>query len=94
MGYEHFAAAAKSAGVDGVLTVDLPPEEATGFTEVLQSQQLENIFLIAPTTTIERQRAIASQAGGFIYYVSLKGVTGAGHLDIASVEAKLAEFAL
>ncbi|MCV6606026.1 MAG: tryptophan synthase subunit alpha, partial [Porticoccaceae bacterium] len=91
MGYQQFSQAAKSAGVDGVLTVDLPPEEATGFTEVLRGQELENIFLIAPTTTVERQRAIASQAGGFIYYVSLKGVTGAGHLDIASVENKLVE---
>ncbi|MGS2723290.1 tryptophan synthase subunit alpha [Porticoccus sp. GXU_MW_L64] len=91
MGYEQFATAASESGVDGVLTVDLPPEESAGFTDVLRTRQLENIFLIAPTTTRERQQAIVSQAGGFIYYVSLKGVTGAGHLDIASVEHKLAE---
>ncbi|UTW45864.1 tryptophan synthase subunit alpha [bacterium SCSIO 12696] len=91
MGYSVFADAAKSAGVDGVLTVDLPPEESAPFTQVLKQQHLENIFLIAPTTTARRQQAIVEQAGGFIYYVSLKGVTGAGHLDVDSVEQKLGE---
>ena len=91
MGYEAFASAAQTAGVDGVLTVDLPPEEAQQFTGVLKEHGLENIFLIAPTTTVQRQKAIAEQAGGFIYYVSLRGVTGAGHLDVSSVEQKLAE---
>ena len=91
MGYDVFANAAREAGVDGVLTVDLPPEEAQPFTAVLRQQALENIFLIAPTTTVPRQRAVTELAGGFIYYVSLKGVTGAGHLDVNSVTRKLAE---
>lgn len=91
MGYRVFAERAQQAGVDGVLTVDLPPEEAAEFNAELKLVELENIFLIAPTTTLERAKAIASLAGGFLYYVSLKGVTGAGHLDIDSVEAKMTE---
>jgi tryptophan synthase, alpha chain (EC 4.2.1.20) len=89
MGYSVLAKTASEAGVDGVLTVDLPPEEAGPFTEELKSVGMENIFLIAPTTTEKRVQQITSLAGGFIYYVSLKGVTGAGHLDIQSVEDKL-----
>lgn len=91
MGYQAFAEAAVSAGVDGVLTVDLPPEEAKAFNAELQKVGIESIFLIAPTTTNERMAMVAELAGGFLYYVSLKGVTGAGHLDIAAVEEKLAE---
>lgn len=91
MGYETFVAAAKDAGLDGVLTVDLPPEEAEEFNAVLRRAEMENIFLVAPTTTIERQKSIVELAGGFLYYVSLKGVTGAGHLDIESVRKKMAE---
>ena len=91
MGYQAFADAAVEAGIDGILTVDLPPEEAEPFTAILRQNHLENIFLIAPTTTLQRQQSIAELAGGFIYYVSLKGVTGAGHLDVDSVQRKLAE---
>ncbi len=91
MGYSTFVENATAAGVDGVLTVDLPPEEATEFTAQLRDAEIENIFLITPTTTIERQKMIVSLAGGYIYYVSLKGVTGAGHLDIDSVKEKLLE---
>lgn len=89
MGYQTFTEEAKKAGVDGVLTVDLPPEEAVLFTEQLRAAGLENIFLVAPTTTSAREISISELAGGYIYYVSVKGVTGAGNLDVASVEAKV-----
>lgn len=91
MGYDVFVGEAARAGVDGVLTVDLPPEEAVDFNARLKAAEIENIFLIAPTTTEEREKAIAELAGGYIYYVSLKGVTGAGHLDVSSVKQKVAE---
>ncbi len=86
MGYETFIAAAVSAGVDGVLTVDLPPEEAEEFNQHLGKAGIENIFLLAPTSSNDRQKMVTGMAGGFIYYVSLKGVTGAGNLDVASVK--------
>lgn len=91
-GYEAFAKAAAEAGIDGLLTVDLPPEEVAVLKDALDAAGLDNIFLLAPTTTVERARKIASHASGFLYYVSLKGVTGAGHLDVAAVKAKLDEF--
>jgi len=91
MGYAAFAAAAADAGVDGVLTVDLPPEEAGGLLGALEAHGLDPIFLVAPNTTAERLRRISAAARGFIYYVSLKGVTGAAHLDIESVRGKVAE---
>ena len=91
-GYQAFANAAAEAGVDGLLTVDLPPEEVVVLKDALDAVGLDNIFLLAPTTTLERARKIAAHATGFLYYVSLKGVTGAGHLDVGAVETKLAEF--
>ncbi len=91
MGYEAFADAAKSAGVDGVLTVDLPPEEADELTGELRSHGIDPIFLLAPTSTGARIKRICDAASGFVYYVSLKGVTGAASLDVDSVTAKLAE---
>lgn len=91
MGYVNLATRATEAGVDGLLTVDIPPEEAELLNIELKKAGLENIFLIAPTTTESRIADITSLAGGFVYYVSLKGVTGAGNLDVASVEAKLAD---
>lgn len=91
-GYAEFAKAAADAGVDGLLTVDLPPEEVSVLKQELDSNGLDNIFLLAPTTTVDRAKKIATHASGFLYYVSLKGVTGAGHLDVDSVKAKLAEF--
>ncbi|MCC6206645.1 MAG: tryptophan synthase subunit alpha [Gammaproteobacteria bacterium] len=91
MGYATFARAAAEAGVDGVLTVDIPPEEAGDLLAALTAQGLDPIFLIAPTSTPERLRAISASARGFLYYVSLKGVTGAAHLDLESVRSKLAE---
>jgi tryptophan synthase alpha chain len=89
MGYERFARAAAEAGVDGVLTVDLPPEEAGGLSQALRARGLDAIFLLAPTSSGERIRTIARAASGFIYYVSLRGVTGAGHLDLDEVGARL-----
>jgi tryptophan synthase alpha chain len=85
MGYGAFADAATAAGVDGLLTVDIPPEEVGKLNIELQRVGMDNIFLIAPTTPRERIGRIATQASGFIYYVSLKGVTGAGHLDVDDV---------
>lgn len=91
-GYKAFARAAADAGVDGLLTVDLPPDEVGALKQSLDAAGLDNIFLLAPTTTPERARNIAAHASGFLYYVSLKGVTGAGHLDVDAVRAKLADF--
>jgi tryptophan synthase alpha chain len=90
MGYEAFVKAAVEAGVDGLLTVDLPPEEAEDFNRKMRAAGLETIYLVAPTTAPERVRAITAAATGFVYYVSLKGVTGAGNLDVADVADKLA----
>lgn len=89
MGYETFAAAANEAGVDGILTVDLPPEESDDLNQELKKYAIDNIFLIAPTTSEKRIETIGKLASGYIYYVSLKGVTGAGHLDVAAVNEKL-----
>ncbi|AEG93926.1 tryptophan synthase subunit alpha [Ramlibacter tataouinensis] len=80
---------AAQAGVDGVLIVDYPPEECEGFAARLRSAGLDLIFLLAPTSTDERMRQVARLASGYVYYVSLKGVTGAGHLDTAAVERML-----
>lgn len=90
MGYDEFARAAAEAGVDGVLTVDSPIETVAPLQSALKAQGMETIFLIAPTTTEERVKEIAKLAGGFVYYVSLKGVTGSAALDTADVAEKLA----
>ena len=89
MGYERFATEAARAGVDGVLLVDLPPEEAGEVTPVLRRHGLDQVFLLAPPSPVERIRRIAGVASGFIYYVSLRGVTGAAHLDIDEVRGRL-----
>lgn len=89
MGYKAFADNAKKAGVDGVLTVDMPAEEADEFLPLMESHGIDNIFLVAPTTTDERMKKVAEYAKGFIYYVSIKGVTGTAKLQIAEVEDKL-----
>lgn len=92
MGYESFASEAAAAGVDGVLTVDLPPEEgADGAIEAFRQNKLDPIFLLAPTTTDDRISKVCDAASGFVYYVSLKGVTGAATLDTAAVAEKLAQ---
>lgn len=90
MGYQRFAEQARDAGVDGVLIVDMPPEESHALKGVLQQAGLDTIFLVAPTTNPERMETICRQSSGYVYYVSLKGVTGAAHLDIDSVERNLA----
>ena len=90
MGYEAFADAAKDAGVDGVLTVDLPPEEADDVVPMFAQRNLDAIFLLAPTTTDERIRAISEHSSGYVYYVSFKGVTGAGKIDVDEVAGKVA----
>lgn len=92
MGYTAFADAASAAGVDGVLTVDIPPEEAHDLNAELKRVGIDNIFLLAPTTTDARAKQICELATGYLYYVSLKGVTGAGNLDTAEVRQKLAQF--
>ena len=89
MGYEAFAHAASEAGVDGVLTVDLPPEESDVFVKLMRDNNLDCIFLVAPTTVESRIRKIAEYGSGFLYYVSLKGVTGSNILDVDAVEKKL-----
>jgi len=85
MGYAEFADAASAAGVDALLTVDIPPEEVAIVNAELHRVNMDNIFLIAPNTPEPRIDLIVEQASGFIYYVSLKGVTGAGHLDTQEV---------
>ncbi|MEE9492919.1 MAG: tryptophan synthase subunit alpha [Gammaproteobacteria bacterium] len=89
MGYADFARLANEAGVDGVLTVDLPPEEAEDLVKQLKLVQLDAIFLAAPTSDEDRLRAMDKLGGGFLYYVSFKGVTGASQLDVSAVENKL-----
>ncbi|MFN3297603.1 tryptophan synthase subunit alpha [Caldimonas sp.] len=84
-----FVQAAREAGVDGVLVVDYPPEECEAFAATLKSQGLDPIFLLAPTSTAERMQQVGRVASGYVYYVSLKGVTGAGHLDTAAVAQML-----
>ncbi len=89
MGLEAFAQQAAEAGVDGVLTVDLPPEEADDLVRVFAGEGIDPIFLLAPTTKGERARAVASRGAGFVYYVSLKGVTGAANLDVDALGSQL-----
>jgi tryptophan synthase alpha chain len=86
-GIDRFVDAAHGAGVDGVLVVDYPPEECEPFVARLKAAQMDPIFLLAPTSTDARMAAVGRMASGYVYYVSLKGVTGAGHLDTAAVAA-------
>jgi tryptophan synthase alpha chain len=89
MGVSAFIAAAAAVGVDGVLVVDYPPEECEEFGRALQVAGMDPIFLLAPTSTGARYRQVAKVGSGYLYYVSLKGVTGAGHLDLADVATRL-----
>lgn len=89
MGYEAFADGCRDAGVDGVLLVDLPPEEALEVKPMMAERDLDMVFLIAPTTTDKRIRIIAEAGSGYLYYVSLKGVTGAATLNPQEVAAKV-----
>jgi tryptophan synthase alpha chain len=88
-GQDAFIRDAADAGVDGLLIVDYPPEECEQFAAKLRAHGIDLIFLLAPTSTSERMEQVARVASGYVYYVSLKGVTGAGHLDTASVEQML-----
>jgi len=90
MGIEKFADAAKDAGIDGMLTVDYPPEESTEFNAMLKARDIDPVFLLSPTTDKARVDIIVNQASGFIYYVSLKGVTGSQNLDIVEVADRVA----
>jgi tryptophan synthase alpha chain len=88
-GTSAFVQDAAAAGVDGVLIVDYPPEECEAFAAELNANQMDLIFLLAPTSTDERMQQVARIASGYVYYVSLKGVTGSGALDTDAVEAML-----
>jgi len=89
MGREAFARAAAAAGVDGVLVVDYPPEECEEFAAAMRAAGIDPIFLLAPTSTEERITRVAKVASGYLYYVSLKGITGAGHIDVDAVAARI-----
>lgn len=91
MGISKFAHAASQSQVDGLLTVDLPIEQAEEALEIYRQHAIDSIFLIAPTTNPTRIKKICDKSSGFVYYVSLKGVTGAGHLNLSEVKNKVAE---
>lgn len=89
LGYEAFANAAQKADIDGVLTVDMPPEEAEQCVALLKAHAIDPIFLLAPNSSDDRIRKMDAVGSGYLYYVSLKGVTGAGHLNTNDVKSKL-----
>jgi tryptophan synthase alpha chain len=89
MGVEKFVREAKAAGVDGVIVVDYPPEECIEFARLAQQAGIDPIFLLAPTSTDQRIQEVARAGSGYLYYVSLRGVTGAGHIDLADVAAHM-----
>jgi tryptophan synthase alpha chain len=89
MGVDNFVGAAKTAGVDGVIIVDYPPEECADFAALAKKNGIDPIFLLAPTSTDERIEQVARVGSGFLYYVSLRGVTGAGHIDLAEIAKKI-----
>jgi len=89
MGAEKFVSAAASAGIDGVIVVDYPPEECVQFAELARRKGIDPIFLLAPTSTERRIREVARVGSGYLYYVSLKGVTGAASLDLADVASRI-----
>ncbi len=90
MGTIVFADRAKDADVDGVITVDYPPEECGDYVKELRARGIDPVFLLSPTTDPKRVELIVNQASGFVYYVSLKGVTGAANLDITEVSGRVA----
>jgi tryptophan synthase alpha chain len=89
MGVGRFVAAAQAAGVDGVIVVDYPPEECEQFAAAAKREGIDPIFLLAPTSTEKRINEVARVGSGYLYYVSLRGVTGAAHLDFAEVTSKI-----
>jgi len=92
-GYASFAEAAMSVGVDAILTVDMPPEESSGYLEALQTHELDRVFLVSPTTPDKRLAAVNEKGSGFVYYVSLKGVTGSKELDVEDVAKQVKRIA-
>ena len=91
LGYRNFVEKAQAAGVDGVLTVDMPPEESSEFLPMLDEAGIDPIFLLAPNSTNERIAKMGQLGRGYLYYVSLKGVTGASHLNLDDVAHKVEE---
>jgi tryptophan synthase alpha chain len=90
IGPDNFIRLAKDAGADGAIVVDYPPEECAAFAQAMRANGLDLIFLLAPTSTTERVKQVAKYGSGFSYYVSLKGVTGAGSIDTADVARRVA----
>jgi tryptophan synthase alpha chain len=89
MGIEKFAAAAKAAGVDGVIVVDYPPEECIEFSALMKRSDIDPIFLLAPTSTDKRIDEVARSGSGYLYYVSLRGVTGAANIDTSEISKRM-----
>jgi tryptophan synthase alpha chain len=89
MGLENFIGAAKTAGVDGVVVVDYPPEECEQFAALAKKNDIDPIFLLAPTSTDKRIEQVARVGSGYLYYVSLRGITGASHIDLGDVAARI-----
>src|SRR5699024_4254291 len=89
IGYDNFVALCEQSGVDGILMVDLPPAEAGSFTQHLTEHAMNEIFLLSPTTLPERREQVLTHCGGYIYYVSLKGVTGSATLDTDDVATQV-----
>jgi tryptophan synthase alpha chain len=89
MGVEKFVAAARGAGVDGVIVVDYPPEECVEFSELAKNNGIDPVFLLAPTSTEKRINDVARIGSGYLYYVSLRGITGATNIDLGDVAARI-----
>ncbi len=89
MGVEKFVAAARAAGVDGVIVVDYPPEECEQFAALAKKADIDPIFLLAPTSTAKRIEQVARVGSGYLYYVSLRGITGASHIDFSEITSKI-----
>ncbi|HEX9397783.1 MAG TPA: tryptophan synthase subunit alpha [Burkholderiales bacterium] len=89
MGVEKFVAGAKAAGVDGVIVVDYPPEECEEFAALLKKNDIDPVFLLAPTSTDSRIDQVARVGSGYLYYVSLRGVTGAANIDVSDIALKI-----
>ena len=89
MGVENFVGAAKIAGVDGVIVVDYPPEECEEFSQLAKKNGIDPIFLLAPTSTDKRIAEVGRIGSGYLYYVSLRGITGAKNIDISEVAARI-----
>ncbi|MFL6574254.1 MAG: tryptophan synthase subunit alpha, partial [Burkholderiales bacterium] len=89
LGIERFAAAAKAAGIDGVIVVDYPPEECREFAELMKRHDIDPVFLLAPTSTDKRIGEVARAGSGYLYYVSLRGVTGAANIDVSEISTRI-----